>query len=367
MGVPAFQVKELIDQENIVVCSSNYALYGDLSNRVMRIIGHTMPQQEIYSIDECFVKVGNNEELEQIGKEVRQKVLRGTGIPISIGFAPTKTLAKITNHVAKKQEEYGGVFVLNDAQLTRSILKATPINDVWGIGRHNLQKMIDYNILNAEELTRRSTRWIKHNFTSTGLDTYYELKGVERIKLDPTTTMSIRRSRSFSTPISDKHELYTIMMEFADIVCTSLQKKGLLANTIILYLKTDRHNDKQKQYFPEARIKLDTPTNNLSDLAPVLKALLDRLYKPDCPFKKAGIIATEMENSGSRLSFYSEERLKEKEIQQLSKLFSEKYGREALFMAIRDPHILDGITRHNHKTQNFTTDIREILCIKPTR
>lgn len=369
MGIPAFQIRQLVEQENITVCSSNHALYGDLSRRVMRIIKDNIPRQEIYSIDECFVQVNNHgpEDLSRVGEEVRQRVLKGTGIPISIGFAPTKTLAKIANHIAKKQTQYNGVFILDDAKTTREILKQTPIDDVWGVGRRNVKKMIKYNIFNADDLTRRSARWIQENFTVVGLDTYYELKGVECIEFDENTpTKSIGRSRSFGEPISNKSDLYSIILEFAEIVCTSLQKKGLLANRVMVYLKTNRHNKKQPQYFPTAEIELGEPTDDLSELAPVVKSLLDKLYSPGHLFKKAGILVSDLEDVGGRMPFASEEQKKARSMQQLGKQFAEKYGKSAFFMAARDPSILETVIRKDQKTQNYTTNLQEVLRIKPT-
>lgn len=368
MGIPVFQIRDLIEKERITVCSSNYTLYGDLSNRVMSIIRDTMPYQEVYSIDECFVKVSPQEDLLHLGRHVRETVLRGTGIPISIGFAPTKTLAKIANHIAKKQVQYGGVFVLDEAYQTQETLKEVPIDDIWGIGRRNIKKMLAYQINTAYDLTQRSAQWVKKNFTIVGQDTYYELRGSERVGFcQNTPAKSIGRSRSFGDPICDKSELYTIVLEFADIVCNALQNKGLLANKVMVYLRTNKHDTQSSQYYPMAEVELGEPTDDLTHLAPVVKSLLDKIYSPGYLFKKAGILVSELEDAGSRLPFASEERDREISLQQLSSHLAEKYGRGTFFMAARDPSILKSIVRQEHLSPNYTTDISEILKITPTR
>lgn len=190
MGAVYYQYKELFEKHNVNVYSSNYALYGDMSSRVMNILSTFAPEIEIYSIDEAFLKFKGfeNFNLEEIGKKMQRTVTKGTGIPVSVGFAPTKALAKIANKIAKKYpERTKSVYVMDDEEKRIKALKWTKIEDVWGIGRKHAKRLKALNIKTAYQFTQLSDSWVRHEMSVVGLRLKHELEGKSSLDLESPT------------------------------------------------------------------------------------------------------------------------------------------------------------------------------------
>ena len=312
MGIPLFKIRDLVEQEQIAVCSSNYILYGNLSRRVMSVVRSIVPEQEIYSIDECFVHFAPNEDYERLAREIRRAVLRGVGIPTGIGVAPTKTLAKIASHYSKKHPETGGVY------------------------------------------------------TIVGLDTYYELRGEPRIPFDEETpTKSIGRSRSFGNAVSDKKHLEMILLEFLDIVCSELDRQHLGTLNLAIYLRTNRFRFDIPQYNPYVQSSFTMPTSDFSQLVPVVRQLLDSIWRPGYDFKKGGILVSDLVRMDRALPFETEEEQRRKRLRAIEGRIRERYGEHGLFVAARDPDALQGVVHREHTSPHYTTDLRDILRITP--
>jgi DNA polymerase V len=179
MGVPEFKIRPLIEKHNVAVHSSNYALYGDMSRRVMETLQSCTPNIEVYSIDEAFAELSPRymESLEAYGQFIRKRIHKWTGIPVSVGIAPTKTLAKIANETAKKYESLNGVLVLDESGKTESVLKRVSVGNVWGVGRNYTKTLNKHGIQSAWELSRQSDLWIRQTMKVTGLRTVWELRG----------------------------------------------------------------------------------------------------------------------------------------------------------------------------------------------
>lgn len=367
MGVPIFKIRDLVRREGVEVCSSNFTLYGDLSRRVMSIIRSFVPEQEIYSIDECFVHFAPNEDGEAISRRIRRAVLRGVGIPTGIGVAPTKTLAKIASHYSKKHPETGGVSMLKGEESIVTALRETPIGDVWGIGRRRQEQMEGYGIRTAYDFVRRDPAWVRRHFTIIGLDTYYELQGIPRISFEEASapSKSIGRSRTFATPVTDRQLMEQILLEFLDPVCGELERQGLGTLSLGIYLRTDRFRYDQPQYNPFVKSSLTMPTNDFTGMAGVVRELLDQIWRPHYGFKKAGVLADELVRLDRTLPFESEEERRRKRLRAVEGRIRERFGDHALFVAARDPDALRQVIRREHNGSHYTTDLDEILRIKP--
>ena len=365
-GTPLFKIKELVAAEGVVVCSSNYPLYGDLSRRVMSVVRELVSSIEVYSIDECFIRFAPGGDYEAQGRAIRAAVLRGVGIPVSVGIAPTKTLAKIANHIAKKQPGYGGVCRLEGEEERRRAVEHHPIDDVWGIGRRYTAKLLEAGVRTAGDFTKRDPKWVKNHFTILGLDTWHELRGTPRIPFRVRAAVkSISRGRSFREEVTDERELYEILLEFGDIICTELDKQYLAAGKLMLYLRSNPFRENAPLHFPVCEKALPEPVENLTQLAPFIKELLAEAYREGFPVKKAGLRVSELMEKQSMLAFEDDELHRQNEVYDLGRRYDRRYGAEALFMSARNPRILRQIVRRDFTSPRYTTEMRELLRIKP--
>ncbi|MDO5017547.1 MAG: DUF4113 domain-containing protein [Porphyromonas sp.] len=366
MGIPLFKIKDEIKRHGIEVCSSNYTLYSDLSNRVMSIVREHLPEQEIYSIDECFIRFDPQDDYMAMSRDIRQKLLKGVGIPTCVGISKTKTLAKLANRVAKKFDRYKGVYAIDNNDKWRAALQWVEIGDVWGIGRRTTAKLQQSRVYTAYDFIQKDPAWVKLTFTVTGLNTYMELKGKECIpfgKNDP--AKSITRSRSFGVPITDEHQLFTIILEFAEKCCEKLRQQRLSALRVAVLLHTNRFSitDLQQHEYTEAHLTL--PSNNAVELTPVLYQLFKRLYRPGYKYKKAGVLMGQLVNESEVLPFATEGQAELKKLTAIAKHLNEKYGKHSLFVAARDPDVLDEVVTRKHTSPNYTTQLSDILKIHP--
>lgn len=365
MGIPLFHIEQEVKKHNIVVCSSNFELYGDLSNRVMAIAKELIPDQEIYSIDECFLKVHDNEDYLSIGKEIRRRILKGVGIPTCIGLAQTKTLAKLANRTAKKDPIHKGVCAIDDPETHLAQLQRTDVGDIWGIGRRSHKKLELYGVYTAFDLIQKTPDWVRQNLTLTGLNTYYELKGEERIPFNKIEkAKSIGRSRSFGIPIDDELKLYTIIMEFVDTCCNKMMQEGLAALKVMLYIHTNQYSITSQQQHEFIEMGLTMATSNVTELAPIFYQMLKRLYRPGYKYKKAGVVFSHLVVEAEQLNFVEEGSQNLRTVAALAQDLNKKYGKTALYIAARDPSIIKEITNRKWVSPRYTTKIDELIEVK---
>lgn len=212
MGVPFYQIKELVAKENVAVYSTNFTLYGDMSERVMCILSEMVPEIEIYSVDEAFLHLEGIQHIPEFSRNVVRKVTKSTGIPVSIGVAPTKTLAKIANHFAKKYKAYRGVCIMDSNEKRIKALQLTQIDDVWGIGRRLCKKLEYHGIKTAYDFTQKSRSWVRSKMTVVGERTWLELQGIPCVENEngQADKQQICTSRSFGEAITDYESLMSI-------------------------------------------------------------------------------------------------------------------------------------------------------------
>lgn len=284
MGAPVFQIQDLIHQHQVQVLSSNYALYGDLSNRVMQTLHNFTPDVEVYSIDEAFL--GWSGELSESAlTTLRATVKRWTGIPVSIGLATTKTLAKIANRQAKQQ---AGVFILEQPA---AVLAELPVSEVWGIGRQSTQKLKAHGITTALDLQQAELSWIRHQMGIVGVRIVQELRGIPCLPLEliPQPRKTCCVSRSFGRPVTELRDLSEAIATHTARAAYKLRRDNLAASLLTVFIATNRFNQDEPYYRHAATVGLPCPTNDAIALTKAALKALEPLYRVGDRYQKAGV------------------------------------------------------------------------------
>ncbi|MCK9481789.1 MAG: Y-family DNA polymerase [Bacteroidia bacterium] len=299
MGAPAFEYEKLFQQHRVQVFSANFALYGDMSNRVMSILADYSPEMEIYSIDECFLKLNGFDtyfNLQQYGESMRCKVTKWTGIPISVGIAPTKALAKLANRIAKKfPEKTQGVYIIDSEDKRIKALKWLKIGDVWGIGRQHAKRLQAQNVFTAYDFTQLSDAWVKKNLAVVGLRLKHDLQGIPTLDIeDVQAKKSIATTRSFETNYTEFEQLRERVSTFASSCAEKLRKQKSCCNSLMVFIHTNGHRNDLAQYCRNVIIKLPYPTNSSIELAKFATQGLKQIFKAGYAYKKAGVIVQDV-------------------------------------------------------------------------
>lgn len=298
MGEPAFKIKDFIEANKVAVFSSNYVLYGDMSNRVMKTISGFAENIEIYSIDEAFIDFRGYDytDLAAYGRKIVRTVTKNTGIPVSMGIAPTKTLAKVANKYAKKYKGYKGVCLIDTEEKRIKALQKFDIGDVWGIGRR-YSKFLKYNnIQTAYDFTQKSRSWVRKNLTVVGERMWDELRGFPCIEIDKAAKAKkqICTSRSFGTKLKEFDEIFEAVSNFTASCAAKLRKQHSCASGMLVFIMTNPFSEKDPQYVNSRHFKLPIPTSSTTELIEYSKLLLSEVYKNGYSYKKAGTIITEI-------------------------------------------------------------------------
>lgn len=302
MGAPYFKVRRILEQHNAQVFSSNYELYGDMSSRVMAVLSRFSPDVEIYSIDEAFLGLDGFEDwdLETYAKELRAKVKKWTGIPVSVGIAPTKTLAKIAAERVKKDKLPGGVNVLRTRDTITDALAKTPVGDIWGVGRRWGKRFPSLGVYTALDFANQSEHWVRKKMGVTGARTQLELQGQVCFDIDnqPTDRKSCVSSRSFAKTVEDLDQLKDAVATFAARAGERLRQGGLVAAQLNAFAITDKHNRHAAQYHASATVALPNPSNLTVDLTRAALQAFVKAYRPGFRYKKAGVMLLDLAPAG---------------------------------------------------------------------
>jgi len=336
MGEPYFKAKDIIIKNKVEVFSSNYSLYGDLSRRVMRTLKRFNSEMEVYSIDEAFLDLSNfsDQDVEKIGKEIRETVLQWTGIPTSVGIAKTKTLSKIANHIAKKK--ISGVTSLIGIENIDPILEKIDINDVWGVGK-KLTKFYQKNgIYNAKQLKNKSNTWVKKSSNVLSSRTAMELRGISCIGLETTTAKrkSCVVSRSFGKRIKKFQELKEAVANYCLNASEKIRSESLVAKTITIFIRTSPFQRDFGYYSNSNTVDFPIATNNSIEIVKTAVSILDNIFKNGYQYQKAGVMLTSLCNDDDRKNLFSSE--KDEKINNLMRSIDNtnyRYGRSTLSLA----------------------------------
>lgn len=370
MGTPFFKIRDKVESGNLIVRSSNYSLYGDLSSRVMSILAAAVPKIEIYSIDEAYLCVDgiDKKKLEVLCPELVRRIRKWVGIPVSIGIASTKTLAKVANHFAKKYPGYKGVCRIVTEEQRVKALKLTPIGDVWGIGRRVAPRLLAMGLTTAYDYVSMPQDWVYKNLGLGGLRVWNELNGKESVEEErDEARQSICTSRSFAETITDIQELSARVSDFAAKCAEKLRHDGTAAYCINTFLYTNRFREDKPQDFPDATIRLDMPASSTQEVVSAALKALKLIWKPGFEYKKAGVVVFDIVNRDERqLTLFETDSAKKEKQDVLSQVMDNvnvSSGQNMLRVATQRPgHYADGI-RREHASRLFSTDWDSIIEI----
>ncbi|MDN8539880.1 translesion error-prone DNA polymerase V subunit UmuC [Erwinia sp. BC051422] len=312
MGEPYFKIKQDLQRQQVQVFSSNYALYADLSHRVMTLLGELAPASEIYSIDEAFLDltgVSNCLSLEDFGRDIRQQVLKATGLTVGVGIAPTKTLAKLANYAAKKWSKTGGVVDLSDPARQSRLLPLVPVEEVWGIGRRVGKRLQLMGIKNALDLADSPVPTLRKHFSVVMERTVRELRGESCLALEEMAPakQQIVCSRSFGHRVTDYQDMHQAICAWAERAAEKLRGEKQYCRFISVFIRTSPHDDNGTGYNNQASGRLLLPSNDTRDIIRVSTEALDRIWREGERYIKAGVMLSDFYSEGvAQLDLFAE-------------------------------------------------------------
>jgi DNA polymerase V len=369
MGAPAFQFESLFKEQNVKVFSSNYPLYGDLSNRVMTILGQFCPNIEIYSIDEAFLKFEGfeNYDLDNYGRQMKNRVQKWVGIPVCIGFAPTKALAKVANKIAKKfQYRTSGVYVIDSDEKRVKALRWTKIEDVWGIGYRWKKKLKAINVHTALDFVNpKNENWIRSQMGVVGLRLKYELEGKSVLEMEThsDTKKSIAITRSFEHKIKSFDELKERVATFAVVCAEKLRKQNSCCYSVIVMLMTDRFAANSNRFYYNRLHTLSFASNSSITISKIAVEILKELYQEGAEYKKAGVIVTELIHENKKqLHLFEEENPKHHHLMKTIDGLNKKMGDSKVKLGSQDLQRTWKM-KQGRLSPRYTTNFNEILEI----
>lgn len=367
MGAPAFEYEKVFQQHQIQVFSANFALYGDMSNRVMTILSDYSPEMEIYSIDECFLKLNGFEHfnLQTYGEEMRHKVMKWTGIPISIGIAPTKALSKLANQIAKKYpERTKNCYIIDSEEKRIKALKWLKIEDVWGIGKQHSKRLKLQNVFTAYDFTQLSDDWVRQHLSIVGLRLKCDLQGIPTLDLEEAQPKkSIATTRSFETDYTKFEELAERISTFASSCAEKLRNQKSCCNSLIVFIKTNRHRKDLPQYSQNIVVKLPFSTNSTIELSGFAIQALKRIFKDGYAYKKAGVIVQDFTSEDELQTTLFESR-NERHIPLMQTIdeLNLQFGQQKIRLASQDIKRVWKM-KQQKLSPRYTTNINDIITI----
>lgn len=297
MGEPFFKVKDIVRSHGVRVLSSNHTLYGDMSQRVMNVLDDYSADVEHYSIDEAFLDVSwvKPNDLKDYAKELREKVFKWTGIPVSVGIGPTKTLAKLANFTAKKCPGAKGVYILNHPEVHQDVLQSIDVGEVWGVGRRWKKFLKKHGILTADDLRKAEVSWAQQHMSVVGARVVQELRGTSCIPLDMMISekKSITVSRSFGKKVTQFDPLREALTGYVTRAAEKLRQTNQVARHMTVYIRTGNFVGQQTRYTPAINVSLPHPTSYTPDLIQHAVAALRKIYKSEYAYKKAGVVLSD--------------------------------------------------------------------------
>lgn len=378
MGEPLFKARDTIKKHNVIVHSSNFPLYADISSRVMQTLAHYSTDIEVYSVDESFLYfpnyIGTFKSIEDecayyklYAHMVRKKVKQEVGIPVSIGMGPTKTLAKVANHIAKKNPEYNGVCDLADHPQLDEILKKFDVADIWGVGYRYTKFLQRYGINSAYDFKNCDEKWVRKNMTVNGLRTLLELRGTPCISLQyaPDPKQSITVSRLFGRNVTELSELKEGLAFHMSTAAEKLRKQQMIAGIITVFVSFTHHYDHER-FYTSSTLELPVPTAYTPSLIAHANICLEKLFKKGLIYKKVGVIIDDLQPAESlQISILSElpNITKQATIMKAIDTINAKMGRNKVFYVGAGVH-KQWKTKCANRSAAYTTNWNELLTIK---
>lgn len=366
MAQPVYQTKDIIEKHNVAVFSSNYTLYGDMSNRMMKTLMDFSPEVEVYSIDEAFLNLqGITVNLDEYAQRIKSTIQKNIGIPVGVGVAHTKTLAKIANKIGKKSN---GFFVIDSEEKRIWALKNTPIDDVWGIGRQYSKMLQQYGVHSAYDFTRLAASWVNQKMTVVGQRTLDELLGTPCISFETIVKAkkNIATTRGFGKKISDIGIVSEAVATHAVRCAEKLRRQHSVASYVTIFIHTDPFSTTEKYIYRSVTITLDEPSNSNQSVAQAALLGLKKIFIPNQPYRKTGVIVSGIssENYIQTSIFSTADREKLNKLSQISDSLNSKYGRDKLKLAVQGSS-KDWHLKHEKLSPCYTTRWNDLLKVKP--
>jgi len=368
MGAPAFKYKKKFQDNKVEVFSSNFKLYGDMSNRVMSIVSRFVPDIEIYSIDEAFLKFEGFSEniIDKKCIEIIETVMKWTGIPVSIGLAETKSLAKVANRIAKKDfSKTNSFYSINNNRKHIKALKTINIKDIWGIGSQNEKKLLKIGVKSGFDFIKIPDEWVKKNMSIIGLKLKKELEGIPTLDIvkENNNKKSITTTRSFEAEISSLDELIERITTFAVVASKKLRIQNSECNMISVYIRSNPFKENNDKYHFSLTEALPFSTNSSIEISKFAIKLLKKIYHQGKSYKKAGIILMGLTpESIHQVSFFEKDTNKHKKLMESIDDIDNKYGLYKVRLASQDQKRIWKMNRQN-LSRNYTTNIEEVLTV----
>jgi DNA polymerase V len=367
MGAPAFQYTELFKKHNVQVFSANFALYGDMSNRVMQTLSNYCIDQEIYSIDECFMKLDGYDflELKEYGIKMRQEVFDNTGIQVSVGIAPTKSLSKVANRIAKKYPELSkGCHVMRTTNQIEKALKWLDIEDVWGIGRQHAKRLFKLGVDNAYDFTQLSDQWVQKNLSIVGLRLKRDLSGIPTLDLEEVENKkNIASTRSFDLNYTKFEDVQERVSTFATSCSEKLRRQKSFCSSITVFVMTNRFRTEQDQYQNSITLDLPFATNSAIELSKYATVALKRIFREGYAYKKAGVIVSNFSPDDiEQITLFDNRDKRHDALMKVLDVMNRQYGQHTIRLGCQGKK--KWTMRQEMLSPCYTTKLKDIITIK---
>ena len=381
MGVPIYQIKDLCTQHDVQIRSSNYILYADMSNRVMSILRDEVGpgRLEQYSIDEAFLSIELAFDYRKWGEALVKKIGMWTGMPVSIGMAPTRTLAKAAVWFAKKWKGYNKVCVIENEEQREKALKSLPIEEVWGIGWRGKSRCDYYGIKNGLDFTEKSESWVRKLFTITGVRTWRELKGQSSIESVLTgDKQTICTSRSFDGMEQDKGKLEMYISNYAAHCAQKVRAQKSVCSMVTVFLQTNHFREDLPQHDAGLTVTLLTPASSTNEIVKAALRAFRACYKVGFQYKRAGVIVSGIIKSTSiQQNLFDEltpeQRQKFNKLSEVMDTINRRMGNDTMILGVQqfpkdektgEQLNFRDLIKHDHRSKCYTTDINELIEVK---
>lgn len=368
MGAAAYQWEKFFEQNGIEVFSANFALYGDMSQRVMTILNDFSPEMEVYSIDEAFIKFQGFERfnLQHIGESMHRRVTKGTGIPISVGIAPTKALAKVANRIAKKFPQHtNNVYLIDDEEKRIKALRWLKIEDVWGVGRKHAKRLQAIGVKTALDFTLLDDRWVQDNMAIVGLRLKRDLEGKPTLDLEEAQQKkNIAITRSFEGNHAERDFLEERISTFAVSCAEKLRLQKSCCNSVMVFIQTNRHRIDLPQYNRSIVLNLPFPTNSSIEISNFALKALSVIFREGYEYKRAGVIVKDFtDEDKTQMSLFENSDERHKKLMQSIDKLNTMFGQQKIKLGSQDPKKVWKM-KQEKLSPSYTTKLSDIIIIR---
>ncbi len=369
-GDPIFKVKDIVDRYKVTVFSNNMYLYSAMSKRIVSILRQACDHVENYSIDESFLDLRSyerNYDLESYMRSISDRICLWTDVPVSVGVAPTKTLAKVGSKFAKQYRGYRSVCVIDTEAKRRKALSMFDLNDIWGVGRRSYEKLIALGIRTPLEFADKSAEWVHKHFTKPGFQTWCELNGYPCISTEEVLQrQTICTSHCFKDMVTTLDALKASVTTFAGNCANKLRGQGSVAACVTVFIGSNPHRADLTQYWNEGSAKLLVPSSDTIEISQAAMKILEDIYIPGIRYKRSGVILSDISSDSSiQLDLFDPtERDARMSLFSTIDNMNQKFGLKTVRLAVEDGEADHWKSKSEYRSPNYLTDINDILTVK---